>query len=499
MEAKNTLNNTSGVARHYILSLLGLAFMMFFRFVPPPEPVTSAGMAVLGDLIGFIILISAVDYLWPAFAVIGFYAFDAFKIHPDSVQDAGIYEAAASSWGNWITLFLVSMLLICTAMEKTGLMRRIALFFVTRKFAKKGAWPFTIMLFLAILVVSSVLDPVPACLTMIMCSHEIIKTLGFQKGDAWPKMVITSIPIIAGIGFAMSPIGHNLPIAILTMVAEATNTQINIAKYLVIGIPIGLVLFIAMILFFRYISKPDVSKFSRVDFSDIDNMRPGKMNKREKIVAIVAVIVLMLWLIPGFAALVVPDSSFINLLNELTLLWPPVMAAAFLGFVKLDGEPLLDIKAACKDLDWTSVIMFASVIMIALTVNEDTTGIPQWLAENVAPMIGGFGAFAAVAFFGLLAVFLTNLMGNWAVAVVLSSVALAVSTTTGIAPGVFAVAIAIGSNLAFTTPAAQVIISFSMSDEYSEGGYVFKTGVAMMIISMIVMGLLMYPLGMLVY
>ena len=52
--------------RYYILSAIGIAIMLFFRFLPPMGTVTELGMNVLGIFLGAIWCFSTVGTFWPA-------------------------------------------------------------------------------------------------------------------------------------------------------------------------------------------------------------------------------------------------------------------------------------------------------------------------------------------------------------------------------------------------------------------------------------------------
>ena len=44
-------------AAYIIKSLIGVAIMILFRFIPAPDPITPVGMSVIGQFIGMIFLI----------------------------------------------------------------------------------------------------------------------------------------------------------------------------------------------------------------------------------------------------------------------------------------------------------------------------------------------------------------------------------------------------------------------------------------------------------
>ena len=52
--------------KYYILSLIGVAIMLFFGYLPPIGTITPLGMKVLGIFLGAIWCFSTVGCFWPA-------------------------------------------------------------------------------------------------------------------------------------------------------------------------------------------------------------------------------------------------------------------------------------------------------------------------------------------------------------------------------------------------------------------------------------------------
>lgn len=109
-------------------------------------------MAVLGQFIGLIFLWTTVDMVWPTFAAIVLFGTAATEVYPNSFALASVYEAGMQSIGNWCVVIALGLLIFCEVLNKTGIIRRVALWFLTIKAAKKSAWGFTIMFLLASLV-----------------------------------------------------------------------------------------------------------------------------------------------------------------------------------------------------------------------------------------------------------------------------------------------------------------------------------------------------------
>jgi sodium-dependent dicarboxylate transporter 2/3/5 len=480
---------------YYIWTAIGLAIMIFFRFIPAPEPITKTGMAMLGFFIGMILLWSLVDMVWPTFVGICIFSFDALHVYPASTQMSGIYEAGVQSFGNWITLFVLATLILCFALEQVGAIRRITMWFITRKFAKKNPWTFTFMLWLSGLVIALFLDVTPAQIFMIMIAHDLFKELGFKKGDAWPRIVIIGITFTAIIGFTMTPICHTLPILFTGISAAITGTPVNLLAYMVTAIPIGFVIWIIMFAWFRYVVKPDISQFKNVDFNILDAKRPGPMDKREKSVVTICVIILLCWVIPGFLSFLAPNAEITVTVNALTSTFPLYAGIGVLGIIHIDGRPLLDIKEAFQKIEWLPVILLAGIMMVASAMGEDPTGLPAWISANVLPLTEGLSPFLFVGVVAVVCIVLTNIANNVPTGIILVSVCTPVAMQMGINPAIVAVAVCIGANLAYTIPPAYVPIGFAYADPYCNGGSVLRNGLVMAVVSIIVCFVAVYPLG----
>ena len=485
-------------ASYWICAIVGILVMIFGGFIPGPGAITQCGMAVLGIFVGLIFLIATVDLIWPSFLAILIFGFWAPQIYPESGA-AGLDTAIIQSFGHSVTVFIIFMLLLCEALREAGVMRRMALWFVSRSFAKKGAWPFTFMLMLAGFVIAAIMDPVPAALAMIMVSKELFEAIGFKKGDAYPKMVVCCMCIIAAIGFGMTPIGHNLPVAILSITPTASGVPVNVFQYCVVGLPIGILTFLGMFFYFKLIVKPDVTPFETLDYKKIDDMRPGKMNTKEKIVTIVSLAVLILWVLPGFLDIIAPGTAFGTLLNTYGLNLPILSGIIILAVVKVDGKPILNIMEAAKHISWTTIFMFGGIIMIAVALSQDSTGIMAWMNSWLSPIFSGMHAFLAVAIVAILVIVLTNLLNDIAVGFVVGGLAAPIAASAGLNPGLLIVVAAAGCCWAYTTPAASPVMTFAVTDTYCDSKYVLKHGIIVFVINLVVAAFLAYPLGSLVF
>lgn len=484
---------------YYIKVAVGLILMIGFQFIPSPAPITQSGLALLGMFLGLIFLYSCVDSVWPNIIAMCIFALHAFNIYPDAAQNSGIDIAGSKVFGGDIPFFIIGMLILNYALENCGLLRRIALWFVTRKVARKSPWAFTFMLFLATLVLSLFMDVSPTTVVMLAVAHSIFENLGFKKGDSWPRMVVTAITWIVCIGFWMTPIGHNIVILFTGMMAAATGHSVGLFDYMLVGIPVGFVLFLLMFLYFRFVCRPDVSHFQEVDFNVVENMRPGRMDTRERITAWVGGITLFLLIAPGFLDVVLPGNSFSSLMNGLATTFVIYAAIAVLAIIRVNGKAILDIPEACSRISWPQVILVGTIVMVALAMSEGTTGIPQWLSTYVGPILTNGSPLFTLTVIAAICVVLTNIMNNVAVGAIFCTICAPLCESAGLNPFIMTMVITICSQMGFTTPAAFPTIALATSDEYCNSNYVLRHGLSMTVLSLVVSVLMIYPLSLVVF
>ena len=480
---------------YYIKALIGILIMLLFPILPAPAPITTVGMVIIGQLLGLIILWTFVDMMWPTFLAIILFGLHALDVYPASWQTNGIYEAGQQSFGNWIVLFALGCSILCVLLEESGIIRRIVFWFITSKQAKNNAWTFSFMFLFATMAISLFLDCVAAEFFMLGIAHEIFAIFGFKKGDKWPKYMVIGITFTVILAFAMTPICHTASILFMVIYSGITGQAANVLGYMLVGIPVGFVIWFLMLLWFRFVVKPDISHFDKIDFAAIEAMRPGAMDKKEKLVGAVSILVLILWIIPGFLSFLAPTSSVFLFMDNLTATAPLFIAIVFLAIVHIEGKPVLDLHAAMKKVDWLSIVFLAGILMIATAMGEATTGIPDFIAKNIIPLAEGKSPYAVIALFAVLSCAITNIANNIPVGIIFVSVGVPLAQAAGINPFLLVVTICIAANMAYTIPPAFVPIGMAYSDEWCEGKSVLKNGLVMTVISCASLALLIYPLG----
>lgn len=491
----NTLAAKKKDTAYYIKSIIGLAIMVFFGMIPAPAPITQVGMVVLGQFIGLIFLWTLVDMVWPTFAAIILFGFVATDIYPGSFALASVYEAGMQSIGNWCVIIVLALLLFCEVLSDTGIVRRVALWFLTRKIAKSSPWGFTFMFLLASLVVGLFMDVSGAQILFYALATEIFVLIGVETEDKWAKVISIGILVSVVISFAITPICHTMPILFMGIYSAIAGVGVNWLAYMAIAIPVGIILWLLMFLFMRYVVKPDMTKVANIDFDKIEALRPGPMSKKEKFVCVVSVLLIISWILPGFLGVLAPGAAITVWFDSITMLTPLLVVLVLFAIVRFDGKPVLDIAECCKKISWLMVLLLAGIMMIATAMGEATTGISDWVMMVFAPMVEGLSPFAMVALMAVISVVLTNIANNIPVGIVLITIGVPLCLQMGINPFITAVAVSVGSNLAYTIPPAFVPVGICYAFPYGGGKYTLRWGIVMALVAVVVCALLIYPLG----
>ena len=141
----------------------------------------------------------------------------------------------------------------------------------------------------------------------------------------------------------------------------------------------------------------------------------------------------------------------------------PIAALALIAAIFVVVAGCLDIEEAYEAIEWN--LLFIIFGMLALGSAMETTGAAHLLASGVTGAVGRFGPFATLSAMYLVAMILTELISNNAVAVLLTPIAFEIAATMGVDARPFAVAVMFGCSASFATPIG-----------YQTNTYVFGAG-----------------------
>lgn len=490
MQSKS--NNTA----HYIKALIGIAIILIFWFLPTFGQMTPVGMKVLGIFIAVLYLYTLDEIPWASILCFIAIAFTIPELYPD-FTGTSIHKVIELSVGNWLITFIIANLLMAYALNESGFVKRVTYWFLRRKIARKSPWGFTFLFWLAALFVGCWLDTTTTFVFFAGFAHALIEQIGFKKGDKYPSMLIMGIAFAVNIAFAMTPISHGSIITGMGMIAGMAGGPINIVNYMLVGVPVGVVCFIGMYCVFRFLFKVDFTPFEQVDLTKLVGEKGEPFGKREKATTVIFLLVVLCWLVAGFLNIFAPASSAAAFFNMISLIIPALAGVLVMLVIRVEGRALLDFEKAAKGgVNWSIMLLIATVMMLGTVLSLQTTGFTATVGSYLQPIINsGISPFVFMLAISALIIILTNFFNNVPMMILFLSVCVPVAGSLGASGHAVGSIVLIAAEMAFATPAAFATIAMIYADEHVQRKDVFKYGMIVMIWTIIVVGLLAYPIA----
>lgn len=162
----------------------------------------------------------------------------------------------------------------------------------------------------------------------------------------------------------------------------------------------------------------------------------------------------------------------------------PISLLSLIGAGVVVVSKCIEPKDIYKTIDWS--ILFLIFGMLGVSKGMETTGAAALIVEHIVSFAEVYGPWVLLASIYILTSFLTEVVSNNAVAALLTPLVIAVTTSLGLDPKPFLVAIMFGASASFATPIGYQTNTFV----YAAGGYKFsdflKIGLPMNIIAFIV-------------
>ena len=479
---------------YFIKLIVALFFMFAFRFIPAPAGLSASGMQVVGIFIGVLILWLSVAIDWPSLLMMGALAL---------VPELNFSSILSSSFGNTTFVFLIFTFILTYALGQTSVLKRIAIAFMTSKYAMKGPWAFVILYSASILFLGLFISPSVLFFIYLPIHDTIMELLGITKGHKLGAMMMISNVIMCGVSSGMTPIAHVFPLIAMGLYQDMYGMTIDYARYMLIAIPVGVIIFGLTMLVFRFILKPDMSPLKNLDVHCLKTMIEPSSPK-DNVVLTIFLLVIALWVLPGLLLLLLPQGplySFLDRFDALGTAMPPLIGVVLLCVIHHDGKPILNIaNAMAKGVSWSSLLMCAGTLAIGSALTNSDIGFTSWLSPSLSPLIAQLPPLGMVFIFALWSGLQTNLCSNMVTSTLVSSAALTISASlNGINIAVLIILIGMLSSYAFATPPAMPCVAIASSSGWTTTKQMMIYGFTIMLLSIIVATLIGYPIGCLIF
>ncbi|MFZ7132379.1 MAG: SLC13 family permease [Eubacteriales bacterium] len=324
----------------------------------------------------------------------------------------------ATLYGQRILFFMVGVLLFGYAVQKHGLGKRIALHFLSLRWVGSSTYRVIFVFMLTISFISAFIDDaaaialgIPIGLSIITYVTEVVEKKSCKKVNItkFQTFMILGVLYASEAGGIMTIAGIPHIATAISVMEKTTNHTISFIQWSSIGIIMGLasiiVYFVTLCLFF----KPEFKHIEGAqEFFTIEKQKMGSLNRGEKNILIVFVMMLVLWLIPVFYKIHFLDIWIVPIIGLIFLYILPANADT--------GIRTLAVEDLQKGLPWNIIfLILCGSVMASLTIEF---GVIDWIRTLLPTTFNGWNlafitGFATAALSNFISgVATVNLMGN---------------------------------------------------------------------------------------
>lgn len=366
-----------------------------------------------------------------------------------ALQIADIKKVLAPFSDPIIFLFMGSFFL-ARAMHVHGLDKQIAATFLSNRHLRRS--PLLLVAFLGALCAAlSMWLSNSACTAMFYpIALGVLGSLGPGLEKKLGPAVLLLIAYSASLGGLGTPVGTPPNLIGIAMLERFASIKISFLQWMSIGIPVFVAGYLAVLLLLKFFYPLKLDPENRVGSSDGKTPFTGPQKRCLAVFGITVV----LWLLPGFAAVFLGEDSVINSFMATSM--PEAIAAMtgaiLLFFVPTSGgksEKLLSWESAVK-IDWGTIILFGGGISLGSMIFE--TKLAQSLGESWLSAFGKPGLWEFTLVSIVMAVLLSEFSSNTASANILIPVIISVAQSAGISPVPPAIGATIACSMGFMLP-----------------------------------------------
>lgn len=424
---------------HYLIALI-IGIVIWFA-LPASNGLTDIGVHVIAILIPVLYLWLTTNTHWTCFLALALLVM---------TQAMTANEVWAGSMGHFVVITVLAYMLLNICLKETGVINKIAIWFVTRKFVQGRPYAFMAMFFASNVIIGMFMDNLSLAVIYIGITSVLCEEIGVKKGDSFYTCMFTGVMWGNVILSIASPIAHALPNIIMGSAEAQLGITITYGQWLAVGVPFAALCYLAIMLVVL-IWRPDTTAFKNFDVEAVKKKYPP-LDARGKFSAFIFILVIFFVLAPSILKDVNP---FFAYLNNIGVVIPALLAIVVLALVRMDGKPILNVPAAMKEVAWPPIIFAGTVSVFATPLSADNTGISPWLG-NIFSFVNGLPPFAVVVILMVFAIIMTNFLSNTVTMVLFFNIGVIVLANGNTNMGVFTIIIALAASMASLTPSAAV-------------------------------------------
>jgi solute carrier family 13 (sodium-dependent dicarboxylate transporter), member 2/3/5 len=383
------------------------------------------------------------------------------------------FQDAAYGFASPIIFLMIGGFIMAEAIRKSGLAQRLTYTLLN----KLGTTPDR-SIFVAVFstgILSAWIENVVAFAMLLPIIKEIVPLMGAEEPERGKSNFAKAMILGASYGSLAGGLGTEIGTAPNLM--AAAYTHLPFASWMVFGFPLAIIMMLVVWKLLGRIFKPEV-KGVVGGMETINNKltEMGSMTKIEKISIIILLFTIGLWVTGGLTHI---DSYSVALIG----------AFLFFAFGVIRWED------AQRGVDWGLIIFFGGALSLGAALLN--TGAASYLVQDIVNMLGSDpSTLLIMVMLMIIAVVITQVMSNIALSAILVPIAVTLATAQGQPVGIYAVPVAIACSLSFMFPMADPTVAMAYGSGYVSIKEIFKAGLPMVIIGIIITIIVINTIGM---
>lgn len=351
-------------------------------------------------------------------------------------------EAVAGLYGQNIFFWIWGTTLLGYAMEKHGLARRIALWFLSQRGVANSTGRLTFMYMLGAACISSVVSDAAVVAMMMPIGMSLFayvrQTTAPGATGRSPLAAFLALGTLygsqAGGVATIAGIPHNA--VSIALLQKLDGRVIGFFEWMMVGVPLMLVLLVSFYFFLRFFFPPEIASIPGGEaFVRTEREKLGPLSRGEGNVLLGFAVMVVLFIAPSVAGLALGDGHpVVSTLRAALPIWivpPVVLFVLYLLPVDLRrGEMTLTWGDSARQAPWNIMLLCAAAVGMADALGD--FGFMEFMRGHLAglPMSATAVPYAA----GAAVAFLTNVLSGLAATAVLANVFIPLAADVGFNP-----------------------------------------------------------------
>ena len=429
--------------RKVIHSIISIAIMILFRFIPAPAPITPYGMSIIGIFLGTIYGWVACETAWPAFTCILMLAVTTSKF-------ANVTAAVQNGIQNANVVTCMSTLMVAAIFSVTGSGKWLGQWIVSRP----GLKGHPIRLLAALLAVIWLPIGLTNMAGLILVFDVVVylnEVLGYGNKSKWSQALIFIIMQTYMVTIYMP----NTQALITT--AGLYNAYVENWSFGKGMIPFGIILSLSQIIL-NIVGMKLIFKFSMKDLksADFNIQAPPAPTKEIKTTLYLLGLYLVMLVVPQY----LPKGTVATFLNQFGVIGSSLVFAVLAMLIRVDGKPLTSFAQMQKSANWSIILIPMTAQMVGGALTTAETGVTEALTNILSPIFNGMSLYVFELVLLVIAAIATNVLNNVVVVSLLLPIIFSIGPSLNMNYQQFLPLLTYASYLALALPSANPMTAF---------------------------------------